>query len=95
MCRAYKSAQASQFDLLFLYGFVSSHAAHGFFPLRVEWATPSAALAEQAAALFRRAVRPSSTTATLCSEDLGLAWVSGEVWNRRRSWWSEAGRALR
>ena len=58
MCRAYKSAQASQFDLLFLYGFVSSHAAHGFFPLRVEWATPSAALAEQAAALFRRAVRP-------------------------------------
>ena len=58
MCRAYKSAQASQFDLLFLYGFVSSHGAHGFFPLRVEWATPSAALAEQAAALFRRAVRP-------------------------------------
>ena len=71
MRRAYKSAQASQFDLLFLYGFVSSHAAHGFFPLRVEWATPSAALAEHAAALFRRAVRPSSTTATLCS---GLAW---------------------
>ena len=70
MCRAYKSAQASQFDLLFLYGFVSSHAAHGFFPLRVEWAT-SAPLAEQAAALFRRAVRPSSTTATPCS---GLAW---------------------
>ena len=74
MSRAYKSAQASQFDLLFLYGFVSSHAAHGFFPLRVEWATPSAALAEQAAALFRRAVRPiSSTTATLCSEDQVLA----------------------
>ena len=73
MRRAYKSAQASQFDLLFLYGFVSSHAAHGFFPLRVEWATPSAALAEQAAALFRRAVRPSSTTATLCSEDQELA----------------------
>ena len=78
MRRAYKSAQASQFDLLFLYGFVSSHAAHGFFPLRVEWATPSAALAEQAAALFRRAVRPipQVTAGTTCPLSQGQGRVS-------------------
>ena len=77
MRRAYKSAQASQFDLLFLYGFVSSHAAHGFFPLRVEWATPSAALAEQAAALFRRAVRPiPQITAGTCPLPQGQGRVS-------------------
>ena len=37
---AYK-ANASQFDLLYLYGFVSDHPSHDLFPLAVEWAGPS------------------------------------------------------
>eukprot|EP01046_Picozoa_sp_COSAG06_P032822 COSAG06_NODE_3307_length_5528_cov_105.042918_4_plen_269_part_00 len=52
---AYKSAEASQFDLLYLYGFVSAHPAHAFFPLRMEWAASSPAEAKRALALFEKA----------------------------------------
>ena len=52
---AYKSAEASQFDLLYLYGFVSAHPAHAFFPLRMEWAASSPAEAKRALSLFEKA----------------------------------------
>ena len=52
---AYKSFEASNFDLLYLYGFVSAHPSHAFFPLRMEWAASSPEEAQRAHSLFVKA----------------------------------------
>ena len=52
---AYKSSEASNFDLLYLYGFVSAHPLHAFFPLRMEWAASSPMEAQRAYSLFVKA----------------------------------------
>lgn len=52
---AYKSSEASNFDLLYLYGFVSAHPAHAFFPLRMEWMAGSREEAQLAHAIFSKA----------------------------------------
>jgi hypothetical protein len=59
---AYKSSEASNFDLLYLYGFVSAHPAHAFFPLRMEWAASSQQEAQRAHALFTKAAVEKTTS---------------------------------
>lgn len=59
---AYKSSEASNFDLLYLYGFVSAHPAHAFFPLRMEWTASSHDEVQRAHALFTKAAVEKTTS---------------------------------
>ena len=61
---AYK-LNASQFDLLYLYGFVSDHPAHDMFPVAVQWAAPSHDTMIVARRIFKRI-----GSAVLLREDL-------------------------